>query len=92
MKQMESEMNVNIPLEIVKASEIEAKEVKWLWYPYIPLGKVTLLQGDSGDGKSKLMLSIVEFRKMKSGGLPCFAMISIVKYICKRIFCCVRTD
>ena len=32
---------------------------KWLWYPYIPFGKVTLLQGDSGDGKSKLMLSIV---------------------------------
>ena len=36
----------------------EPKEVKWLWYPYIPFGKVTLLQGDPGDGKSKLMLSI----------------------------------
>ena len=45
-------------LEVVKASEIEPKEVKWLWYPYIPFGKVTLLQGDPGDGKSKLMLSI----------------------------------
>ena len=58
MKQMENEMNVNVPLEVVKASEIEPKEVKWLWYPYIPFGKVTLLQGDPGDGKSKLMLSI----------------------------------
>ena len=55
---MENEMNVNVPLEVVKASEIEPKEVKWLWYPYIPFGKVTLLQGDPGDGKSKLMLSI----------------------------------
>ena len=55
---MENEMNVNVPLEIIKASEIEPKEVKWLWYPYIPFGKVTLLQGDPGDGKSKLMLSI----------------------------------
>ena len=45
-------------LEIIKASEIEPKEVKWLWYPYIPFGKVTLLQGDPGNGKSKLMLSI----------------------------------
>ncbi|WP_252261691.1 AAA family ATPase [Gemmiger formicilis] len=27
-------------------------------HPYIPFGKVTLLQGDSGDGKSKLMLSL----------------------------------
>jgi hypothetical protein len=32
--------------------------VKWLWYPYIPFGRVTLLQGDPGDGKSKLMLSV----------------------------------
>lgn len=58
MMRMENEMNVNVPLEVVKASEIEPKEVKWLWYPYIPFGKVTLLQGDPGDGKSKLMLSI----------------------------------
>ena len=48
----------DIELEIVKASEITPKEVKWLWYPYIPFGKVTLLQGDPGDGKSKLMLTL----------------------------------
>ena len=58
MMKMENEMNVNVPLEIIKASEIEPKEVKWLWYPYIPFGKVTLLQGDPGDGKSKFMLSL----------------------------------
>ena len=55
---IENEMTVSVPLEVVKASEIEPKEVKWLWYPYIPVGKVTLLQGNPGDGKSKLMLSI----------------------------------
>ena len=32
MMKMENEMNVNVPLEIIKASEIEPKEVKWLWY------------------------------------------------------------
>ena len=58
MKQNENETNFSVPLEIIKASEIEPREVKWLWYPYIPFGKVTLLQGDPGDGKSKLMLSI----------------------------------
>ena len=58
MKMIENEMNVTVPLEVIKASEIEPKEVKWLWYPYLPFGKVTLLQGDPGDGKSKLMLSI----------------------------------
>ena len=48
--------NIPAKLEIIKASEITPKEVRWLWYPYIPFGKVTLLQGDPGDGKSKLML------------------------------------
>ena len=57
MKQMENEMNVNVPLEVIKASEIEPKEVKWLWYPYIPYGKVTLLQGDPGDGNDFLICS-----------------------------------
>jgi len=27
------------------------KDVDWLWYPYIPLGKLTVIQGDPGDGK-----------------------------------------
>ena len=45
-------------LELVKASEITPKSVEWLWYPYIPFGKVTLLQGDPGDGKSQLMLAL----------------------------------
>ena len=45
--------NISAKLEIIKASEITPREVRWLWYPYIPFGKVTLLQGDPGDGKSK---------------------------------------
>ena len=53
-----SEPQLEPELEVVKASEITPKEIKWLWYPYIPFGKVTLLQGDPGDGKSKLMLSV----------------------------------
>ena len=48
----------NTKLEIIKASDITPKKIRWLWYPYISFGKVTLLQGDPGDGKSKLMLSL----------------------------------
>ena len=69
MMKTENEMNVNVPLEVVKASEIEPREVKWLWYPYIPFGKVTLLQGDPGDGKSKLMLSIAALLSKGEGGI-----------------------
>lgn len=37
---------------------IEEKNVDWLWYPYIPFGKLTLVEGDPGEGKSTLMLKI----------------------------------
>ena len=37
---------------------IQCKDVEWLWYPYIPYGKITLLQGDPGEGKSTFILNI----------------------------------
>ena len=45
-------------LEITKASEVQVKSVEWLLYPYIPYGKVTILQGDAGDGKSTFILKL----------------------------------
>ena len=32
--------------------------VAWLWYPFIPYGKLTIIQGDPGDGKTTLVLNI----------------------------------
>lgn len=46
------------PLDIKFFSEIEAISVDWLWYPYIPFGKVTIIQGDPGEGKTTLALNI----------------------------------
>ena len=43
-------------LEITKASEVKVKSVEWLWYPYIPYGKVTVIQGEAGDGKISFSL------------------------------------
>lgn len=37
-------------------SNVQAKEVEWLWHPYIPYGKLTVLQGDPGEGKSTCLL------------------------------------
>ena len=45
-------------LKIINGSEVEPKEVEWLWYPYIPRGKVTIINGDPGDGKSTFVLSL----------------------------------
>lgn len=39
-------------------SEVEPQPVDWLWYPYIPFGKITLLQGDPGEGKSTFALQL----------------------------------
>lgn len=40
-------------------SNINPKPVEWLWYPYIPLGKLTIIQGDPGEGKSTFVLNLV---------------------------------
>lgn len=42
----------------VNLANVRAQRVKWLWYPYIPLGKVTLIDGDPGLGKSWVGLAI----------------------------------
>ena len=52
MKQNENEMNFSVPLEIIKASEIEPKEVKWLWYPYIPLVRLRCCKEIRAMGKA----------------------------------------
>ena len=46
-------------LELIRMSDIEAEEVKWLWYPYIPMGKITILQGDPGEGKTTFIISVI---------------------------------
>ena len=33
----------SVTLKLIKMSDIESKKVEWLWYPYIPFGKITIL-------------------------------------------------
>jgi len=49
----------NTPLKLISMSEINAEEVQWLWYPYIPLGKLTIIQGDPGEGKTSFILAVI---------------------------------
>lgn len=39
--------------------DVIATPVRWLWYPFIAAGKITLLQGDPGDGKSTMMMNLI---------------------------------
>ncbi|MBR2671447.1 MAG: AAA family ATPase [Mogibacterium sp.] len=43
---------------LLSFDDINAEEIHWLWYPYIPLGKVTILQGDPGCGKTMVALDL----------------------------------
>ncbi|MCI0348960.1 MAG: AAA family ATPase [Acidobacteriales bacterium] len=42
----------------VLLSEVRPERVEWLWPGYVPLGKITMLDGDPGLGKSLLTLEI----------------------------------
>jgi archaellum biogenesis ATPase FlaH len=55
---MRRENNMEKEMKLVSMSEIELQEVEWLWYPYIPFGKITIIQGDPGEGKTTLGLRL----------------------------------
>jgi len=44
---------------IIRMSDVQAESVKWLWEPYIPLGKTTIIHGDPGEGKTHLALALI---------------------------------
>ena len=48
-------------------SEVQSTDVRWLWYPFIAIGKITLLQGDPGDGKSTMMMNLIA--ELSTGGM-----------------------
>ncbi len=45
-------------IDLVRLCDVEPEEVEWLWRARIPRGKVTLLVGDPGAGKSFASLAI----------------------------------
>lgn len=51
-------MDNSVELELINMADVEATEVDWLWYPYIPYGKITIIQGDPGEGKTTLVLNL----------------------------------
>lgn len=48
-------------LELISAKDVKVRPVTWLWPFFIPKGKITLLQGDPGDGKSTFMLTVAAY-------------------------------
>ena len=46
-------------LKLISIGEIKAEEVKWLWYPYLPRGKLTIVLGNPGEGKTTFVLAVI---------------------------------
>ena len=57
----------NVELKLIHMEDVVSKEVEWLWYPYIPCGKITIIEGDPGEGKTTLVLKLAA---ALSRGLP----------------------
>ena len=54
-------------LKLLTMSDIPTEDVQWLWYPYLPRGKITIIQGDPGEGKTTFVLALAA---LLTCGLP----------------------
>lgn len=46
------------PVKVISMADVQLEEVEWLWKPYIPFGKVCIIQGNPGEGKTTLALRL----------------------------------
>lgn len=51
--------NPNYQLQIVSMAEVQAVPINWLWHGWLPLGKLTILAGAGGCGKTNLLLALI---------------------------------
>ena len=46
-------------LKLINMEQVEIEKIDWLLYSFIPFGKVTIVQGDPGEGKTTMVLQII---------------------------------
>jgi hypothetical protein len=67
-------------LKIINMEDVEREYVSWLMKPYIPFGKITIVQGDPGEGKTTVMLAIAA-DLTRGRELPCGSRIEAADVI-----------
>ena len=51
------------------ADETEPEQTTWVWFPYIPAGRITIIAGDPGTGKSQISIDLIS-RISRGDGMP----------------------
>lgn len=52
---------------LICLADVESETVDWLWHPYIPIGKLSMIEGDPGLGKSWITLAIASHVALGKG-------------------------
>ena len=70
-------------VKIISMDTVEAEEIKWLWKPYIPFGKLTIIQGDPGEGKTTFALHIASLLSQgkcfdEAGDMGMFEPVNVI--------------
>jgi len=47
------------PVDMICLNDVVQLMVNWLWYPYLPLGKLTAILGNPGEGKTYTVMNII---------------------------------
>lgn len=51
---------------MIRLSDVKQTEVDWLWYPYIPFGKLTIIQGNPDEGKTFLAMQLAQHARIEN--------------------------
>ena len=51
-KQTDTKPKPEVRPSLICLADVEEEATQWLWEPYIPVGKITILEGDPDSGKS----------------------------------------
>lgn len=52
-------MKEDLKKDYIRYADVETKEIEWLWFPYLPKGMVSIVQGDPKSGKTFMLIDII---------------------------------
>lgn len=52
-------MKEDLKKDYIRYADVETKQIDWLWFPYLPKGMVSIIQGDPKCGKTFMLIDIM---------------------------------